>query len=101
MIIYSITTTVKKEKEQEWLTWMKRKHIQDILNTGYFSSYRIFSIKIPTGLEGESSYIIQYECESMENYLNYAEKDAPRLQADYTPEFIGKIITARTVMEAI
>ena len=101
MIIYSITTIVKKEVEQEWCQWMKDKHIPDILHTGFFNNHRMFKVRIPTSLEGESTYIVQYECESIENYISYAEKDAPRLQADSASKFIGKITTARTVMELL
>lgn len=101
MIIYSITTIVKKEVEQEWFQWMKDKHIPDILHTGYFNNHRMFKVRIPTSLEGEVTYIIQYECLSLDDYITYAEKEAPRLQAEYTSKFVGKVTAARTVMEMV
>ncbi len=101
MIIYSITTIVKKEVENEWLQWMKDTHIRAILHTGYFNNYKMFKVRIPTNMEGETTYIMQYECESIDEYLTYAEKESPRLQAVYAAKFVGKVTTARTVMEAI
>ncbi|MDR3625280.1 MAG: DUF4286 family protein [Ignavibacteriaceae bacterium] len=101
MIIYIITTTVKNEFEQEWLQWVKGKRIPEILNTGYFKNYRIYKIKIPTNLGGEVTYVVQYECESMDSYTAYAEKDFRKLHAEYPPKFIGKVTTSRTVMESI
>jgi len=101
MLVYSITTIVKKEVEEEWCQWMKEKHIPDILHTGYFNNHKMFKVRIPTSMEGETTYIVHYECESIDDYLSYAEKEAPRLQADSASKFIGKITTARTVMELI
>jgi len=101
MIVYSITTIVKKEVETEWFKWMKDTHIPEILRTGYFNNHRMFKIKIPTSLEGESTYVIQYECSSIDDYLTYAEHEAPRLQADYASRFVGKVTAARTVLETI
>jgi hypothetical protein len=101
MIIYIITTTVKNEYEKEWLQWVKEKRIPEIINTGYFKSYRMYKIKIPTNLEGEVTYVVQYECESMKGYTAYAEKDSKRLQAEYPSKFIGKVTTSRTVLESI
>jgi hypothetical protein len=101
MIIYIITTTVKNELEQEWLQWVREKRIPEILNTGYFISHQMYKVKLPTNLEGEVTYIVQYECESMDKYTAYAENDYQRLQAEYPARFIGKVTTARTVMESI
>jgi hypothetical protein len=101
MIIYIITTTVKTELEQEWLQWVKEKRIPEILNTGYFYHHQMYKVKLPTNLEGEVTYVVQYECESIDKYSAYAENDSKRLQAEYPPKFIGKVTTARTVMESI
>ncbi len=101
MIAYSITSIVKKEVENEWFGWMKSTHIPEILHTGYFNNHRMFKVRIPTSLEGESTYIIQYECSSIEEYLTYAEKEAPRLQAEYAAKFAGRVTTARTVLETV
>jgi hypothetical protein len=36
MYIYSVTINIEKEVEQEWLDFMQKTHITDVLNTGYF-----------------------------------------------------------------
>jgi hypothetical protein len=101
MIIYIITTTIKNELEQEWLQWAREKRIPEILNTGYFKGHQMYKVKLPTNLEGETTYVVQYECESMDKYSSYAEKDSKRLQAEYPSKFIGKVTTARTVLESL
>ncbi len=101
MIIYSITTIVKKDVEEEWLRWMKEKHMQEIIQTGYFIDSKMFKVKVPSNTNGETTYIIQYYCSAMENYMTYAEKEAKRLQAEYAAKFAGRVTTARTVMEEI
>jgi hypothetical protein len=101
MIIYIITTTVKSELENEWLQWVREKRIPEILDTSYFKRYQMYKVKLPTNLEGEVTYVVQYECDSMMQYQAYAEKDSIRLQAEYPSKFIGKVTTARTVLESL
>lgn len=101
MIIYIITTTIKNELEREWLEWVREVRIPEILNTGYFNSHQMYKVKLPTNLEGETTYVVQYQCDSLDKYSAYAENDSKRLQAGYPPKFIGKVTTARTVLESV
>jgi hypothetical protein len=34
MILYNVTVSVDPEIHDEWLAWMKSKHIPDVLATG-------------------------------------------------------------------
>lgn len=36
MYIYSVTIRLQKQSEQEWLDFMQKKHMRDVLDTGYF-----------------------------------------------------------------
>ena len=44
MIIYSVTITIDAEIESEWLDWMRRIHVPDVVRTGCFSECRIYKI---------------------------------------------------------
>jgi uncharacterized metal-binding protein len=75
MIIYNVTIYIKKEIESEWLEWMKKTHIPEVVEAGSFLSYKMFKVIIPSGETGEATYSIQYECRSLESYLKYSEKE--------------------------
>ncbi len=101
MVIYSVNISVKVEAETEWLDWMTNIHIQNVLKTGYFNNHRIFKVLIPSNVRDEVTYVVQYECESFEKYKEYSEMQSPRLQKEHAAKFVGKIRTARSIMEEI
>lgn len=101
MIIYSITTSVKNEHVNEWLKWMQDEHIPNIMRTGYFENFKMYKVRVPTTSSEESTYIINYECESFEKYKEYADTEAARLRANYAAKYSGIAKTARTVIESI
>jgi uncharacterized protein YktA (UPF0223 family) len=101
MIIYSVTIYISKDVEKEWLDWMKRIHLQDVVKTGHFISYKMFKVIVPSHSPEETAYCIQYECKSLDDYSLYLEKHASRLQKEHTIKFQNKVKAARAVMEEI
>lgn len=101
MIIYSVTIYIKKDVEVEWLEWMKKIHIGEVIKTGHFNSYKIFKVVVPSNALDEATYCIQYDCKSMEDYSVYLEVHASRLQKEHTIKFQNKIKAARSLMEEI
>jgi len=53
MIIYSVTVTISKDAESDWLKWMKNVHIPDVIRTGYFLSWQMQKLIMPEDLSGE------------------------------------------------
>jgi len=99
MIIYNVTVKVDLDVHEEWLDWMRRVHIPDVLATGLFTDHRICRV-----LQDESdgmTYATQYFCESMKNLQEYAARHAKRLQDDHTARYKDKYVAFRTVMEVL
>jgi uncharacterized protein YktA (UPF0223 family) len=101
MIIYSVTIYISKDVEKDWLDWMKKTHLQDVVQTGHFISYKMFKVIVPSHSPDETAYCIQYECKSLDDYSHYLEKHASRLQKEHTIKFQNKVKAARAVMEEI
>lgn len=99
MIIYSVTIYLTKDIETDWLNWMKKIHIQEVMETEHFYSYKIYKILVPSNSSDEVAYNIQYECKSLNNYFEYQENHAARLQKEHTLKFPNKIKAARALME--
>lgn len=101
MIIYSISITVKKSIVTDWLDWMTREHIPEVMATGCFSGYEFMKMVIPSLSGDEVSYIVQYKSNSIEDYYRYAEYYSPNLQLKHQEKFPGKSKASRFVAELI
>jgi len=99
MIIYNITVNVDHNANESWLKWMKEKHISDVLSTGLFFDAKLSRILAEE--QGGKSYSIQYLAKSMEDYEQYREKHASRLQADHEKNFGGKYVAFRTLLDVV
>jgi hypothetical protein len=99
MIIYSVTITIQAGIEAEWIEWMKKVHVPDVLRTGCFSECRMHKV---LGSEGdEAVYVMQYLCRLVEDYHRYRDNFAPALQKDHTDRFAGKFSGSRQLLEEV
>ena len=99
MIIYSVTITIQPGIEAEWIEWMKKVHVPDVLRTGSFSECRIHKVLGPES--DEPTYVMQYHCRSLEEYHRYRDNFAPALQKDHTDRFAGKFRGSRQLLEEV
>ena len=98
-IIYNVTVNIDDSVHEEWLQWMKEKHIPDVMKTGCFLDNRICRILVDE--ESGTSYSIQYTCESMNKLKEYQEKHAPRLQKEHSERYKDKFVAFRTLLEIL
>ena len=66
MIIYNVTINIDNSVQDEWLRWMKDKHIPDVLKTGLFTRNTILKV-LGDEDSGGHTYSIQYTCASMDD----------------------------------
>lgn len=99
MIIYNVTVKLEKAIHEEWLNWMKTKHIPDVMATGYFLENRLFRILIDE--DDGVSYSIQYSCANMLDLQEYQSKHAPALQKEHIDKFRNKFVAFRTLLEQV
>jgi hypothetical protein len=101
MIIYNVTINVDDSIHDEWLTWMKTKHLADVLNTGMFSEYKMLKLLSRQEDETGTTYAIQYFTSSLEKYEQYQVEFAPKLQSEGLSLFGGKFSAFRTLLEEL
>ena len=99
MIIYSVTITLDAAFEAEWLDWMQRTHVPDVLRTGCFLDCGIY--KVADAAAEAPAYVMQYHCRSREEYERYRNNFAPALQKDHTERFAGRFRGSRQLLERI
>ena len=100
MIIYNVTVKVDSDVHKDWLNWMLKHHILDVMKTGLFIDYRISRL---IGLDEKDgiSYSIQYSLENVDKVNTYFEEFAAGLQEEHSSRYKDKFVAYRTVMEVV
>ncbi|MCO4293467.1 DUF4286 family protein [Solitalea sp. MAHUQ-68] len=102
MVQFNVTINIEPEIVEEFLVWMRDKHIPDVMNTGIFKSYRIAELIAPVDPEQVgTTFSFQYFCETMNDYFKYEKEFAPVLRQEVTEKYGSKIVAFRSVMEIL
>lgn len=99
MIIYNVTVNIDNSVHDEWLNWMRNKHIPDVMATGHFIEHKICKVLVEE--EQGTTYSIQYTCSTMKNLEEYRAKHASRLQREVADKYGDKLVAFRTLLEVI
>lgn len=99
MYIYNVTVSIEPEVHDEWLVWMREKHIPDVMNTGCFVENKL--VKVLNEKNNGHTYSFQYTFKNMQDIEKYQKEHAPKLQADVKQKYEGKFAAFRTLLEII
>lgn len=101
MIIYNVTCSMDRSMADEWLDWMLRVHIPEVMATGCFTKYKILKLLTSVPDDTGVNFAIQYTAANNTDYERYRDLFAPGLQQK-TRDKYGESITAfRTLLEEI
>jgi hypothetical protein len=99
MLLYNVTLIIEEDIAAEWLKWMTKIHIPEVMETGKFVSNRLLKV-LDSPNEG-ITYCAQYVAETREEYDDYQKNHAPALQAELQKKFENKFVAFRTLMEFV
>ena len=100
MFLYNVTIKIDDSVREEWLDWMKKTHIPEVMDTGLFTSNRICRL-LENEEEGGATYAIQYTFKDLDDYTRYREIFAPSLQEKHLQKYRNKFVAFRTLLEII
>lgn len=100
MIIYNVTVNVDDSIHEQWLSWMTKKHIPEVLATGKFIKANLVKVLIVEEMGG-TTYSVQYYTENKEILEKYYNEDASRLREEGAKLFGDKMLAFRTELEII
>ena len=100
MLLYNVTIGIDPQAEQEWLAYMKEKHIPSVMETGMFVSSKMYRV-LHDSDDGTISYSIQYFAANLDNVQQYLEKFAPRLVEEHRQKFQNRHVAFRTLLQEI
>ena len=99
MYIYNVTVSIDKSVHDEWLQWMREKHIPDVMNTGCFIENKL--VRVLNEENDGLTYSFQYTFKEMADMDNYKQNFAAKMQADVKQKYDGKFAAFRTLLEII
>ncbi len=100
MYIYNVTINIEESIQKDWLKWMQKKHIPDMLATGKFVKALLTQVIIDEEMGG-FTYSVQYTCDSKEILEKYYKEDANQLRNEAQTLFPDKFVAFRTELDII
>jgi len=100
MYIYNVTVNIEESIHDQWLQWMLKKHIPDMLATGKFTKALMSKVQVDEEMGG-LTYSVQYTTDSKETLNKYYQQDADRLRNEAQQLFPNKFVAFRTELEII
>lgn len=99
MVIYNVTVQIEDAIREEWLDWMRTRHIPDVLATGLFARCNL--MRVVSDDDRTATFAIQYECPDLATLERYRTEFAPALQRDHTERYKDRFVAFRTVLERV
>lgn len=99
MILYSVTISLPEQLEEEWLHWLREIHIPEVMDTGYFSQYRLHRLLEPIVEAGYVTYNVLYTTDSLQSLHNYRMHAGFELQRQHLERFGEAVFVVCSVME--
>lgn len=100
MYIYNVTINIEESVHDQWMQWMQKKHIPDIIATGKFSKALMSKVLVNEEMGG-LTYSVQFTTDSKEMLEKYYREDADRLRNEAIQLFPNKFVAFRTELEII
>ncbi|GAA5219726.1 DUF4286 family protein [Membranihabitans marinus] len=99
-IAYNVTTKISHEAAKDWYRWMMDHHINEVMKTDCFESFRFMQLtNIPT--EDGHTFSVQYIAKSHQSLKLYTESYADKLRADVDRNFKDQYVSFRTIMNIL
>ena len=99
MISYNITVSVEESITSDWLNWMQKEHIPEVMACGVFTKAQINRV-IAQG-DSNNTFAISYICASMKELHHYQIKFSAELQQKHIARYGDQAVAFRTIMETI
>ena len=100
MLIYNVTLKIDRSIHDDWVQWMKEKHIPDVMKTGCFVKSQFVRLLETDEMEGPT-YAAQYFAETEADYKRYITLFSPALRLEVMDRWGNKFIAFRSLMQIV
>lgn len=99
MILYNVTVSIDPSVNEEWVAYMREKHIPEVIASGCFVEARF--CRVNGEEEGGVTYATTYLCSSQEMYDHYNANHAAELRKEFNERWAGKFAAFRTFLDVV
>lgn len=100
MVVYNVTMKVDWSIAEQWLQWMQKVFIPDVLSTGFFTQHRFVRLLEIDESDGPT-YAVQYYASSLKLYKDYFSLHAPFYSKLLHQQWGDKCLAFGTLMQVI
>ncbi len=100
MYTYNVTIKIENHIRVQWIEWMQKVHIPEILATSLFSKASLHELLEPIDEEGYT-FVAQYQTDSLDKYLQYIDEHAPILRQKGFDLFGNRFIAFRSLLQEL
>ena len=100
MIVYKVTTKVRWDIQEGWLTWQLEEQIPAILATGLFDGHQLYRLLEQDEEEGPT-FVVQFFTTSLERYHQFVIEFAPALQQAGYEKWGNGFISFKTLLTTV
>lgn len=100
MYIYNVTIQLSWSIHDDWVIWMKEKHIPAVMQTGCFTDFRFVRVLEVDETEGPT-YATQYFAATKQEYDQYIDQFAGELRKDALDEWGNQFVGFRSLMQVV
>ncbi len=99
-VVYNVTIKVVSSIAAQWLQWLLKEHIPEVMNTACFTEYRVLKLLDMDNDEG-TTYTIQYSANYLNDYTRYLSVHADDLRKKSFEKWGDNFIAFRTLMQVV
>lgn len=100
MYIYNVTIQLTWAIHDDWVIWMKEKHIPAVMQTGCFTDFRFVRVLEMDETEGPT-YATQYFAATKQDYDQYINQFASELRKDALDKWGNQFVGFRSLMQVV
>jgi hypothetical protein len=100
MYIYNVTVKVAHAIAADWLRWLQKEHIPEMIATGCFENATVLQLLENTDEEGPT-YAVQYRARQRADYERYLAECAPAMRQKGLDKWGEHFIAFRTLMQIV
>jgi hypothetical protein len=100
MIVYNVTSKVRWDILEGWLSWQLERQIPSIMATELFDNYQVFRLLEQDEEEGPT-FVVQFFTSSIDRYQQFVIEFAPAIQQEGYEKWGNGFISFRTLLESV
>lgn len=100
MVLYNVTINIDRDREEEFIAWMKQEYLSRVMQTGLFYEKRFFRLLQEDNGNG-INFSAQFLAENLEDLEFFQERYSEVLSEILKEKFGSQFVSFRSVLESV